>query len=69
MADGNVQALRTIVTIVCTLAAAWLLWGQNRRSGSGLIAALLALPEPIIPRPPDPDRPVALTLPPSTRHS
>ena len=37
------------VTAVCTLAAAALLWWQNRRSGSGLVEALLGLPQPVIP--------------------
>jgi sodium transport system permease protein len=36
-------------TAVCTLIAAGLLWWQNRRSGRGLVEALLAVPQPVIP--------------------
>jgi len=37
------------LTAGCTLAAMGLLWWQNRRQGSGPIAALVALPKPVIP--------------------
>ena len=39
------------LTASCTALAAGLLWWQNRRGGSGPVAALLALPRPIIPPP------------------
>jgi sodium transport system permease protein len=38
-----------VVTGLCTLLAAALLWWQNRRTGSGLFEALLALPVPVTP--------------------
>jgi sodium transport system permease protein len=41
----------------CTLLAAGLLWWQNRRRGAGRIAALLAVPHPVIPPPAKSDRP------------
>jgi sodium transport system permease protein len=34
------------VTVLTTLAAVGLLWWQNRRTGSGLVAALMAVPRP-----------------------
>jgi sodium transport system permease protein len=43
------------VTASCTLAAAVLLWWQNRRTGSGFFEALLAVPKPITPAAPEPD--------------
>jgi sodium transport system permease protein len=59
--DGGSNPLGLAVVIGCTLAAAFLLWWQNRRTGSGLIAALLGVPQPVIPRAPDPDYPKTLT--------
>jgi len=51
--SGGEQA----VTWLCTAAAVALLWWQNRRSGSGLVAALLAVPHPVTPPAPDPEQP------------
>jgi sodium transport system permease protein len=48
-AGGGDDTVYNVIVVVCTLAAAWLLWWQNRRSGSGLIAALLAVPVPETP--------------------
>jgi len=45
------------VTGACTLTAAGLLWWQNRRRGSGPVAALLALPQPVIPPTPSTKNP------------
>jgi sodium transport system permease protein len=44
-----------VFTALATAAAAALLWWQNRRTGSGLVEALLALPEPVTPVTPDID--------------
>ena len=52
---SDVGAAKYAAMGLCTLAAAGLLWWQNRRTGSGLVAALLALPEPITPLVPDVD--------------
>src|SRR5207249_4103172 len=41
------------VAVAATLAAAGLLWWQNRRNGSGLWEALLAVPQPLIPHEPE----------------
>jgi hypothetical protein len=53
---GGGDPLSLAVVAGCTLAAAFLLWWQNRRTGLGLMAALLGVPQPVIPPPPDPDR-------------
>jgi hypothetical protein len=37
-----------VVAGACTLLAASLLWWQNRRRGAGRMAALLAVPHPVI---------------------
>jgi sodium transport system permease protein len=48
-AAAQTGAGQYVVTALCTVAAAALLWWQNRRTGSGLVEALLALPEPVTP--------------------
>jgi sodium transport system permease protein len=48
-AAGEADVARYLLTAVCTLLAAGLLWWQNRRTGAGLVAALVALPTPATP--------------------
>jgi sodium transport system permease protein len=43
------ETMYNVGAALSTIAAAALLWWQNRRSGLGLVAALLALPQPVIP--------------------
>jgi sodium transport system permease protein len=43
--------LANAATVLCAIAAVALLWWQNRRTGSGLIEALLAVPAPVTPPP------------------
>jgi hypothetical protein len=54
-AAAQTGAGQYVVAVLCTMAAATLLWWQNRRTGSGLVEALLALPEPVTPEIPDVD--------------
>jgi sodium transport system permease protein len=57
--DWAGDTLRTAGMFACTFAAGWLLWWQNRRSGSGPITALLDVPTPVIPPEPGSGRAVA----------